>query len=379
MQKSLSRTDKSRLGQWWWSVDRVLFVVFILLMILGALLSMAASPGVAERIGAPPFHFVWRHFLLIIPAFIIMFGLSLCSWDKLIQMNRVVFLATLLLMVITLLVGTPIKGAKRWISVGGFSLQASEFIKPSFAIIAAKLFSHSIRTYPWLSGRRLSTILYGLICVLLLLQPDLGMTFIVTGIWLNQYFISGLSWFFITVSMASLILVLVASYFLFPHVSSRIDRFLDPESGDQYQINQSLDSFIAGGIWGVGPGEGRVKRLLPDAHADFIFPVIGEEFGFILCVFIIILFALIAWRGLRHAYGQSHIYIMLILVGLTMQFVLQFMVNVASSLHLIPTKGMTLPFLSYGGSSLLALSYAAGFLLAFSRTPNIQDKKKYSQ
>ena len=363
---SFSRADRSVMGAWWWTIDRWLFIGLMVLLVIGALLSMAASPPVAELLKLNSFYFVKRHLLMCIPAVALMVGVSFLPPKFVRYIAWVALGFCIICLVITPFQGMEIKGAHRWINIFGFSLQASEFVKPLFAIIAAWLFSRPTQT-GWLSGRMLSMGLYGVLIGLILLQPDLGMAFIISLVWFVQFFLAGLRLFWVMVLAAAGIIGLVVAYFLFPHVTSRIDRFLSSDAGDQYQITQSLQGFKSGGLLGRGPGEGIVKKHLPDAHADFVFSVAGEEFGLFFCLFIVALFVFLMWRGLRHARYEQNYFLMLAITGLMVQFSSQALVNMASSLHLMPTKGMTLPFLSYGGSSLLAMAFGMGALLSFTR------------
>ena len=365
MTESFSRTDRSLLGRWWWTVDRPLLFSFLTLLILGILLSLAGSPSTADRLHIDSFYFVKRHALLTIPAIFILFIGSLASPRLLRYICWGVLGLSIVMLVFTPFVGMEIKGARRWIPLGGFSLQATEFVKPSFIVIAGWLFSQQNR-YP-LSGHLLSFILYLVLVGLILMQPDFGMTFIISATWLIQIFLAGLPVLWIVLLGVLGILSVISAYFFFPHVASRIDQFLDPSVGDQYQITQSLEAFKSGGIFGQGPGEGIFKRYLPDAHADFIFPVAAEEFGFFFCIFVLGLYAFIFTRGIYLARREKNLFLILSLGGLIAQFTLQAFVNIASALKLIPTKGMTLPFLSYGGSSLLGTALGAGLILSMTR------------
>jgi cell division protein FtsW len=360
------RTDTSILGRWWWTVDRWSLTALCLLMAIGGILSFAGTPLIAERINLDSYYFVRRQFAMMVPSFILLISVSLLSPQQIRRISIILFGVCLFLLVATLLFGTEIKGARRWISLGGFSLQPSEFIKPSLAIVMAWLFSEKHKNpetpFPLIAGG-----LYAITAALILLQPDLGMTFVISAIWFTQFFLAGLPLIWVVAGSGLGVTGLLGAYIFLPHVSSRIDRFLDPNAGDQYQISQSLDAFMNGGFFGMGPGEGIVKKHLPDAHADFIFAVAGEEFGLILCLIVVGIFSFIVLRSLSRVFGQNNLFHILAVAGLTTQFALQALINMASSLHLIPTKGMTLPFLSYGGSSLLALSLGMGMLLALTK------------
>lgn len=364
---TFDRTDQSIFGRWWWTVDRWQLTALAILMALGTVLITAASPPVAERIGInDTFYFVERHLMMLVPAVLLMTGVSLLSPRGVRRVALFVFVASLALVAATLVVGVEIKGARRWIHVPGLSLQPSEFVKPAFAVVAGWLFSLS-RTSPGFPGSLVSIALYGLTIALLLMQPDLGMAFVVSAVWFTQFFLAGLN-IMLVVALAVLGIVgLIGAYFTFPHVTSRIDRFLDPHSGDTYQVSRSLEAFANGGLMGTGPGQGTVKFSLPDSHADFIFAVAGEELGLIFCLFLVAVFVFVVMRGFARVFNENNYFILLATAGLLVQFGLQAMINMGSSLHLMPTKGMTLPFISYGGSSLLALGFGMGMVLALTR------------
>lgn len=364
--QSFARTDRSILGQWWWTIDRWLFFALILLMITGIFLSFAASPSVAQRIGVDSFFFVRRHIIFLIPAIVLMVSVSLLTPRKIRLLSWGLFIFFIFCLILTPFIGLETKGARRWINFMGFSLQASEFIKPTFAIIAAWLLSQPPTNQP-LSARNIAVLLYLAVVGLILLQPDFGMVFVITSVWFFQFFLAGLPLFWVYLLGGLSVTGVTAAYFIFPHVASRIDRFMNPQTGDQYQITRSLQAFREGGIFGRGPGEGIIKRNLPDCHADFVFSVAAEEFGFFFCLFILALFLFITGRCLWHARKEKNFFLTLAISGITFQFALQAMINMGSSLHLIPTKGMTLPFLSYGGSSLLAIALGMGIILGFTK------------
>ncbi|HUX80233.1 MAG TPA: putative peptidoglycan glycosyltransferase FtsW, partial [Alphaproteobacteria bacterium] len=273
-------------------------------------------------------------------------------------------------LVSTLFLGTEIKGATRWLELGGFSIQPSEFIKPSFAVVCAWLFSKQ-QTESSFPGNLISIGLYLCVVAFLLLQPDLGMTALITAMWFSQFFLAGLPYHWILPAGGCGIGGLFAAYFLFPHVTRRVDHFLNPDCadkfGDRYQVNQSLEAFMNGGFLGQGPGEGTVKKYLPDAHADFIFAVAGEEFGMILCIVLVCIFAFILFRCICHLFDEKNLFVILAVTGLVVQFGLQAIINMASVLSLMPTKGMTLPFISYGGSSMIAQAIGMGLVLGLTR------------
>jgi len=363
---SLGRTDTSVIGRWWWTVDRWTIAAVSMIVIIGVMLIMAASPAVAERIGADHFHFIRRQFVFLPPAMLVIFGVSLLEPRDVRRLACLGFLCAVGLMALTLVSGQEIKGATRWVNFAGISIQPSEFVKPTFAVVAAWMFSEQ-RMQEHFPGNAISLGLYILVAGLLLLQPDVGMTIVVSSVWFVEFFLAGLPIIWVLLFMLVGLGGLVGAYFAFAHVASRIDRFLDPSAGDSYQVTTALQAFHYGGFFGRGPGEGRVKAVLPDAHTDFIMAVAGEEFGLVLCLLVVGLFAFVVLRGFARMLTEENLFILLATSGLLVQFGLQAIINMASTLHLMPTKGMTLPFISYGGSSMVALALGMGMILALTR------------
>lgn len=363
---TFTRTDTSILGRWWWTIDRWQIAAIFMLLMAGILLIFAAGPPAAERIGAEQFHFVRRQLMFLPLAVIVMLGLSFLSplWVR--RVAAVGFIGSIALMFLTLHMGTEIKGAVRWIQVAGISLQPSEFVKPTFAVVTAWMLAEW-RMKENVNGVRISLALFLLVTVLLVSQPDLGQTLLVSAMWAAQFFLAGMSMLLVVLVIVVGLAGLVMAYLFFDHVSSRVDRFLNPDLGDSYQITKALQAFRDGGLFGRGPGEGRVKEQIPDAHTDFIFAVAGEEFGLIACLALVALFAFIVMRGMSRVRLENSLFVLLAVGGLLTQFGLQAVINMASSLNLMPTKGMTLPFISYGGSSLLGLALGMGMVLALTR------------
>ena len=361
-----ARIDQSPVARWWWTVDRWSLGALALLLAFGTLMSLAASPAVAERLGYTPLHFAERHMVVVPLALAIMLGVSLLGPRQVRRVALIGFAVALVGVVLTFVIGAEIKGARRWINLPGLSLQPSEFLKPCFTIVAAWLFAEQ-KQQPRFLGNAISIALFLAIVLMLLKQPDLGMAVVVAVVWFAQFFMAGLRLYWVAVGTLVGLGGGVGAYLWLPHVTSRINRFLDPAAGDSYQVNRSLEAFANGGLWGRGPGEGTVKDVLPDAHADFVFAVAGEEFGLVVCMVIVAVFAFIVLRGFSRLLQEGNLFVLLSATGLLIQFGLQAVINMASSLHLIPTKGMTLPFLSYGGSSMLALALGMGMMLALTR------------
>ena len=363
---TFSRTDMSLLGQWWQTVDRWTIAAIITLAALGAFLIMAASPPIAERLSLDTFHFFGRQVLFLPLAMISMFTVSFLSRANIRRLSLIVFSFATALMIFTLFSGTEIKGATRWINVVGVSLQPSEFIKPAFAVIAASMFS-AWRLEERFPGYLVVLGLYGGVVLLLIAQPDVGMAILISFVWGLQFFLAGLPMVLVMGIGTVFIFGGFAAYFQFSHVRERIERFIDPQNSDVYQVSQSLEAFKKGGVFGRGPGEGHVKENLPDAHSDFIFAVAVEEFGMIAGLLIVSVFGFIVLRGLVRVFKETDLFVQLAVTGLLAQFGLQAIINLASTLNLMPTKGATLPFVSYGGSSLLALSISMGMVLSLTR------------
>jgi len=363
---TVPRTDTSALGRWWWTVDHWTLSALAALIAFGAVLILAASPPVAERIGLDPFYFARRQLLLLPMAAAIMVAVSLMPRPAVRQLAVIVFVIALAALAATLFAGTEIKGARRWISLAGLSLQPSEFVKPSFAVVAAWLLTRR-RLHDGSPVSLGAIALFVLIVSLLALQPDFGMAVVVAAVWFAQLFLAGLPLAWVGALVALGGVGAAGAYLALPHVASRIDRFLDPASGDHYQVSTSLEAFVNGGLAGRGPGEGTVKLVLPDAHADFVFAVAGEELGLLACLVIVALFAFIVLRGFVRLLQDDDLFTLLAGAGLLIQFALQALINMGSTLDLLPTKGMTLPFISYGGSSLFALALGMGMVLALTR------------
>ena len=372
----MNRTDRSLFASWWWTVDRSLIAAAVVLLVGGLVFSFAASPAVAERIGvADSFHFVKRHAVFFALAVPVLFGVSFLSPRDIRRLALVVFAASLVLLVAVLFFGQEVKGARRWINVLGVSVQPSEFVKPAFVVLSAWLFAEHQKRKE-IPGNLLAIVLFGIVASLLVAQPDIGQTILASAAWAAVFFVAGMSmWWIVGLGGAGLGGVW-AAYTFVPHVHARINRFFDKQgavktgghmTADGYQAQQAHDSFLNGGWFGRGPGEGTVKRLLPDSHTDYIFAVIGEEYGLIMCGLIVAIFAWIVFRGLSHAAREEEPFIRYAVVGLVVLVGVQSGINMAVNLQLMPAKGMTLPFISYGGSSLIAIAFEMGCLLALTR------------
>ncbi|GGC67223.1 putative lipid II flippase FtsW [Chelatococcus reniformis] len=361
-----SRAERTFVGQWWWTVDRALLATVAAVMVAGIVLLMAGGPPVAERLGLSTFHFVNRQVVFLVPAAAVMIAASFLSPRHVRRMSLGLYVVFMALIVATLHFGPEVKGAHRWLSFGGISIQPSEFMKPAFVILAAWAFSEGSRRSD-VPGTLLAVLILPATIIPLILQPDFGQTMLVTMVWAGLFFVAGLHWFWVVGLGGVGALGIGVAYQFVPHVRARLERFMDKTSGDTFQVDTALESFAQGGWLGKGPGEGTVKRILPDAHTDFIFAVTAEEFGIVVCIALVLLFMLIVVRGLLLARRNEEPFCRFAAVGLVMLFGVQACINMAVNVHLMPAKGMTLPFISYGGSSLISLALGMGFLVAVTR------------
>jgi cell division protein FtsW len=369
----VDRMDRSAFAQWWWTIDRYLLAGFLTLIVLGLVLSFAASPSVAERINADTFFFIKRHAFFVLPSIAILVGFSFLSPR---DVRRVAFVALglgLIMLVLVLFVGQEVKGARRWITIATISIQPSEIVKPAFIIVASWLFAERLKK-PEMPGNLLATLLLAVVVGLLLAQPDVGQTLLTVISWLAVFYVAGIQVVWIAGFGAMGVGGVYFAYIMFPHVHTRVDRFFEkPVAGpakfasDNFQVQTAMESFTNGGWIGRGPGEGTVKRILPDAHTDFVLAVLGEEFGIIAVIGLVALFSFIVGRALWFAFREDDPFIRLSVVGLSTEFGVQAAINMAVNLHLMPAKGMTLPFISYGGSSMMSLAFGMGCLLALTR------------
>ncbi len=369
-----NRTNQSLFSRWWWTLDHRLFAAICVLITVGLLLVMAASPAVAERINLPSFHFVIRQVAFIVIGFVLMIATSLCPIPIIRRLAVIGFFGALFLMVLVLAVGTEVKGAQRWLHVPGFSLQPSELLKPCFAIFTAWILTRGVAE-PRFPGFIIAICAYLIVIGLLILQPDIGMSLAVTAVFGVQLFLASLPMVFVIGGIILLIGSLGAAYILFPHVANRINGFLSPELHDNYQVARSLEAFINGGVLGTGPGEGLIKHRVPDAHTDFIFAVAGEELGLFACLLIVGLYLFIFYRASRSVTHTEDVFKLLSLSGLLMVIVVQTLVNMGVALNLLPNTGMTLPFISYGGSATLGTALGFGMILGLTRRDYYQTQQ----
>jgi cell division protein FtsW len=361
-----SRAHRTPFGEWWWTVDKLTLAAVGALMLAGVVLSLAASPPVAARLGLDPFYFVNRHIIDLAPAIAVMLAVSFLNPRQIRRLAVIVFVISVVMVALTPMFGAEIKGARRWLVLFGMNVQPSEFLKPAFVILIAWLFGESAKR-PDMPANTFALLMLLMVVALLVLQPDFGQTMLVVLVWSALFFVAGMRmvWVFGIAGIAGF--GLLAAYYTVPHVARRIQHFLNPATGDTFNIDIATESFMRGGWFGRGPGEGTVKRILPESHTDFVFAVAAEEFGVALCLVLVALYTFIVIRGLARAMRNDDHFVRFAAAGLAILFGSQAAINIAVNIHLIPAKGMTLPFISYGGSSMISLAYTIGMLLALTR------------
>jgi len=365
---AFSRNDQSPIAKWFWTVDRGLLAAALTLMGLGVALSFASSPAAinADQSISDPFHYSWRMLVWASMGLVLMLTSSLLSPRGVRRIAVLALLGAIVTMMALPFIGDEVKGAARWINLGPFSLQPSEFAKPGLIVFAAWMFAEAQKG-EGVPGVSIAFGFWALTVGLLLIQPDIGQTLLVTTTFMAVFFMAGVPLKWVAVLAAAGMAGLVSLYFAFGHMRDRLSRFLSPENTDTHQIDRASEAIRAGGLVGRGVGEGVMKKHVPDLHTDFIYSVGAEEFGLILSLAMIGLYAFIVVRGMKRAMKLNDAYEQTAAAGLFMLIGLQACINIAVNLNLIPTKGMTLPFISYGGSSMLAMGLTMGLALALTR------------
>jgi cell division protein FtsW len=364
---AFARSDRSPIGVWWWTVDRWMLGVVAMLIAIGVVIAFAASPAAAARMNiGDPFHFAVRQCVFAAISVMILISVSMFEVRAIRRSAALIWLLAVAVMVALPFLGHNAKGATRWVELGGFSLQPSEFMKPALIVLIAWMFSEGQKG-EGVPGVSIAFILYAIPVALLLMQPDVGQTALITVTFGAAFWMAGvpLSWVMMLGGMA--VAGLGSTYFLFPHVAARVDKFISPDKADTHQVDAAKVAQAAGGLFGRGPGEGVLKRSIPDAHTDFALSVGAEEFGLIFLVLVIALFTFVVIRGLYRAMKLNDPFEQVAAAGLFVLVGLQAFINIAVNLDMIPTKGMTLPFISYGGSSMLAMGLTLGMALALTR------------
>jgi cell division protein FtsW len=368
----LSRADNSSFANWWWTVDRVTLTAILALVAIGLILAFAASPAATGHVSAAGnFSYALKQLAFACTAVAVLIGTSLLDFKKTRLVAATVFALALVGACLALVSGQDVNGAHRWLDFGGLKLQPSEFLKPAFAVLAAAFLADRLkRGFP---GEAVTVGLLLPSLGILLLQPDVGQTMLLTTLCVSMLFLAGLSYYWLAAMAGSGAALAAIAYLVHPHVAERLKEFL---AGGGYQTGLALKAFAAGGVAGVGPGAGTIKYRLPDAHTDFIFAVAGEEFGIALCILIAALFGVVTIRLLMRAARSRDPFAQLAASGLALVVGLQAFINMGVSLSILPAKGMTLPLISYGGSSLFAVALTLGFALGLTRhRPLVPDER----
>jgi cell division protein FtsW len=361
------RSDRSSVGVWWWTVDRWMLGVVALLICIGVMMSFAASPAAAARMNiGDPFHFAVRQCVFAGVSAVVLISVSMLDVKGVRRASFFIWLAAIAVMIALPFIGHNAKGATRWLEFGGFTFQPSEYMKPALIILVAWMFAEGQKGQG-VPGVSIAFGLYAISIGLLLIQPDVGQTVLITIAFGAAFWMAGVPMSWVMLLGATAVAGLSSTYFLFPHVQSRVDRFLSPDKADTHQVDRASEAIAAGGFFGRGPGEGVMKRHVPDLHTDFIYSVGAEEYGLIFSLLLVSLFAFVVVRGLYRAMKLSDPFEQVAAAGLFVLVGQQAIINVAVNLNLIPTKGMTLPFISYGGSSMIAMGLTMGLALALTR------------
>lgn len=363
-----NRTRINLINKWWFSIDRVILFLIIVTLAIGNIFTALASPVVANRIGINPHLFIIKNLIFSFIGLSIVLFFSTLNEEQIINISYICFVILIFVLIIVLFVGTQNKGARRWIRIFGFSLQPSEIIKPFFIITVSNILSRFKRTENL--HIIVSLILYTILAILLVLQPDIGMLILISCVFFTSLFLVGIKLKYFIWLFVAFIITFTLLYFTFPHFHYRINSFVNSAflGGEtNYQVKKSISAFSSGGLLGKGPFEGAIKNHIPDAHTDFIFSVIGEEFGSIACIFIISIFFFISFRLMLKTTKETDLFKYISINCLSLIFVFQAIINIGVTLNLLPTKGMTLPLISYGGSSMIGISITLGLLLALTK------------
>ncbi|QXK92330.1 FtsW/RodA/SpoVE family cell cycle protein [Neoehrlichia mikurensis] len=360
--KVIDSSIRGLFNSWYRTVDKSFFFSIIFMLVCSLVLISSAGPVIEKKILLPQNYFISRHLLYMLMSLCIIILCSLINYYVLTRMSFIGLFFVICILVYMFFFGIEVKGSKRWLYIFGASIQPSEFAKPLFVIVTAYILCSNIYYKYYISF-----CIYFILVTLLLLQPDFSMSIILSITWILQLFLCGINYlYFFIIGSILLLIVFLCCYFT-PYVRNRIYVFFDPLNHDNFQISKSIQSFKIGKITGVGPGEGIVKLLLPDCHTDFIFSVAAEEFGIICCLLILLVFGYISAKMWYFTYKESDMFRLLTIAGLFFQFSTQFLVNIGVVLNLLPTTGLSLPLLSYGGSSLLSISFLLGSTISFNK------------
>ena len=369
---SFGRENTGLVAKWWRNVDKQILFLFAFLLLLGLFFSFSSTTSaISEKMNKQTYFFFIKHLIFVSVSLLLIFTISIQEKDKLIKVLTYLFIVSIVLLFLTLIVGVEIKGSRRWVGFDSFlRFQPVELLKPLFIIFVAKIIVLNEKTD--IHKRYFYSFVILLIIIIILInQPDLGQTFLLTLTWITMIFVSGFNMLILSIlGLVFAITIALLIFFLpekFGYVFLRIKTFLDPKTGDNFQSQKALEAIKQGGLTGQGMGEGILKDKVPEAHTDYIIAVISEEFGAIFVLFIVIIFLFIGYKVLNKVFSEQDEFIKLTLVGLVSLLIIQTFINIGVNTRLLPKTGMTLPFLSYGGSSLIGSSIIAGVILNFTR------------
>lgn len=363
---SVFRQSRHPIVKWWWEMDRMSVLIVLIIMLIGAVAVTTTSVAVAKTYNVGPYYFALRHYIFLFLAGGIMIVLTGLKPSGVKRMGLILFGLAYVGLLLTFVIGVEVKGARRWIDIAGQSVQPTEFLKPALILLTAMLLANDDKSARF-KGFFASILMMGAVGLPVIAQPNFGMALAMGTVWFAQVFMAGLPLLWLAPLVAGGLCVIAGSYMLLPHVRDRIERFLNPADSDTYQVDRANDAIMSGHVWGRGAGEGVVKHQLPDAHTDFVFAAVVEEFGIVVGLLIMGLFLVLVLRGFSRVVQQEDRFVLLSVGGLLTLLTLHVCVNVGVALHLVPTTGMTLPFISYGGSSTFAMAIVFGLLLALLR------------
>ncbi|MDR3290353.1 MAG: FtsW/RodA/SpoVE family cell cycle protein [Rickettsiales bacterium] len=353
--------------KWWNNIDKRILYLSMIFLVFGCLFAFIASPVVATRIGIKYNTFIVKHCIFAIISVIIIFSLSFLNDEQIKKISIISFIVLLMLLISVFFVGVSNKGSKRWIHIASFSIQPSEILKPFFVVVISHLIAEFKKPYNYYFA---AGVLF-LIGMLLIKQPDLGLTILLIVIFIIEIFLTNINLKYFSITIGGFVIILLPTlYFLFPHFHYRVDKYFESafyENNKSYQVEKSLNAYVNGGFAGKGILNGEVKNSIPDSHTDFIFSVIGEEMGGVFCIFIIIFYAYFSIISLVDIKNTDNNFKYLSVCGLSLMFILQSFINIGVSLNLLPTKGITLPLISYGGSSMIGTAISIGFIIALTK------------
>ena len=377
---SFDRENTGLVAKWWRNVDKQILFLFAFLLLLGLFFSFSSTTSVmSEKMNKQTYFFFIKHLIFVSISLFLIFMISIQEKDKLIKILTYLFILSVVLLFLTLIVGVEIKGSRRWIDFGFFArFQPVELLKPLFIIFVAKIIVLNEKTDIY-KRYFYSFVILLIIIIILINQPDLGQTLLLTLTWITMIFVSGFNMLILSIlGLVFVITIALLIFFLpekFGYVFLRIKTFLDPKAGDNFQSQKALETIKQGGLTGQGMGEGILKDMVPEAHTDYIIAVISEEFGAIFVLFIVMIFLFIGYKVLNKVFAGNNEFLKLALVGLISLLIIQTFIHIGVNIRLLPTTGMTLPFLSYGGSSLIGNSIIAGIILNFTRKDFVSDFK----